>query len=102
METNITRPRGSALAASARDILTVLTAPPGETTEANALVGVQLGVAAAAVVAGLLGARVVLEHGYVAGAHGVLLSEDGGAHENDLEQENRRLKETLPRISHIL
>lgn len=57
---------------------------PGETTEANTLVGVQLGVAAAAIVAGLLGTRVFLEHLYIARAQGVLLSEDGGTHQNDL------------------
>lgn len=65
-------------------ILTVLTASPRETTEANALVGVQQGVAATAVVAGLLGTGVVLEYGYIARAHGILLSEDGGTHQNDL------------------
>lgn len=74
------------------EVLTVLTVSPWETTEANTLIGVQHGVAAAAVVAGLMGTRVVLEHGYVAGAQGVLLSEDGGTHQNDLEAGNKELK----------
>lgn len=42
--------------------------------------------------AGLLGTRVALEHGYVAGAQGVLLSEDGGTHQNDLGAGNTGLK----------
>lgn len=33
----------------------------------------------------------MLEHGYVAGALGVLLSEDWGAHENDLGAGNTGL-----------
>lgn len=62
---------------------------PWETTEANTLVGVQLGVTAATIVAGLLEARVVVEHGYIAGAQGILLSENGGTHQNDLGAGNR-------------
>lgn len=73
---------------------------PRETAEANALVGVQLGVAAASVVAGLLGTRVVLEHGYIAGAHGVLLSEDGGTHQNDLGGGDAGLKRRKKDFSH--
>lgn len=69
-------------------ILTVLTVSARETTEADALVGVQLGAAVAGVVAGLLRTRMVLEHGYVAGAQGVLLSEDGSTHQNDLGAES--------------
>lgn len=34
----------------------------------------------------------VLEHGYVGGVHGILLSEDGGTHQNDLGAGNTRLK----------
>lgn len=74
------------------DALTVLTALAPEPVEAEALVGVQRGFAQAAVVAGLLGARVVLEHGHAAGAQGVLLPEDGGPHEDDLEAGNTGLK----------
>lgn len=33
-----------------------------------------------------------LEHGHVAGAQGVLLSEDGRAHQNDLEAGNTQLE----------
>lgn len=55
-----------------------------EPTEADALIGVQLGVALAAVVAGLLGTRVLLEHGYIAGAEDVVFSEDGRTHQDDL------------------
>lgn len=73
-------------------ILTVLTVSPRETAEADALVGVQLRVAAPAVVAGLPGTRVLLEHGHVAGAQGILFSEDGGSHQNDLPAANRGLK----------
>lgn len=31
----------------------------------------------------------VLEHGYIAGAQGILLSENGGTHQNDLGAGNR-------------
>lgn len=78
-------------------ILTVLTAAPRESAQANALVRVQLRVAAAAVVARLLGARVALEGGHVAGAQDVLLSEDGGSHQNDL---GHRVKHGVLRRRH--
>lgn len=55
-----------------------------EAAEADTLVQVQLRVAAAAVVARLLGAGVALERGHVAGAQDVLLSEDGRSHQDDL------------------
>lgn len=64
--------------------LTALTVSSWETTEADALVGVQLGVALAAVVAGLLGTRVLLEGGYIAGAQDVVFLEDRGTHQDDL------------------
>lgn len=76
-------------------ILTVLTVSPREAAETHTLVGVQLGVAEAAVVARLLRTGVVLEHGHVAGAQGVLLSEDGGTHQNDLGAEDTGLKRPL-------
>lgn len=57
-----------------------------EAVEADALVQLQLRVAAAAVVARLLGAGVALERGHVAGAQDVLLSEDGRSHQGDLGQ----------------
>lgn len=57
-----------------------------EAAEADALVHVKLRVAAAAVVARLLGAGVALERGHVAGAQDVLLSEDGRSHQDDLGQ----------------
>lgn len=63
----------------------MLTFVPWETAQARALVGVQEGVAAAAVLAGLLETRVAVENGYVAGVQGVLLPQDGGAHQHDLE-----------------
>lgn len=62
---------------------------PREAAEANALVGVQLRVAAATVVTGLPGAGVILEHGHAAGAQGILLPEDGRTHQNDLEAVHR-------------
>lgn len=74
------------------ETLTVLTVSPWEATLANTLVRVQHGVAAPAVVTGLLWTRVVLEHGYVAGVQGILLSEDGGTHQNDLGAANTGLK----------
>lgn len=64
--------------------LTTLTVSSWETTEADALVGVQLGVALAAIVAGLLGTRVLLEGGYIAGAHDIVFLEDRGTHQDDL------------------
>lgn len=78
-------------------ILTVLTVAPRESAQANALVRVQLRVAAAAVVARLLGARVALERGHVAGAQDVLLSEDGGSHQDDL---GHRVKHQVFRKRH--
>lgn len=72
-------------------LLTVLTMGPREAAEADALEGVQMGVAAAPVVAGLLGAGVALEHGHVAGAQGVLLPQDGGAHQDDLRAASQQL-----------
>lgn len=57
-----------------------------EAAEADALIQVQLRVAAAAVVARLLGAGVALERGHVAGAQDVLFSEDGRSHQDDLGQ----------------
>lgn len=77
-------------------ILTVLTASPREAAETHTLVGVQLGVAEATVVARLLRAGVVLEHGHVAGAQGVVLSQDGGPHEDDLGAED-----TADRFRHV-
>lgn len=67
-------------------ILTVLAVASREAAEADALVRVQLRVAASAVVARLLGAGVALERGHVAGAQDVLLSEDGRSHQDDLGQ----------------
>lgn len=61
----------------------------GEPTEADTLVGVQLGVALAVVLAGLLGTRVLLEGGHVAGAQDVVFSEDGRTHQNDLRAEKQ-------------
>lgn len=43
--------------------------------------------AAAAVLAGLLETWVAMEHGHVAGVQGVLLAQDGCAHQHDLEAE---------------
>lgn len=64
--------------------LTALTVSSWETTEADALVGVQLGVALSAVVAGLLGTGVLHKGGYIAGAQDVVFPEDRGAHQDDL------------------
>lgn len=44
----------------------------------------------------------VLEHGYVSGALGVFLSEDGGAHQNDLGAGNTGLKGHSGGSSHTL
>lgn len=74
------------------ETLTVLTVSPWEATLANTLEQVQHGVAATAVVTGFLWARMVLEHGYVAGVQGIFLSEDGGTHQNDLGAANTGLK----------
>lgn len=71
-------------------ILTVLAVAAREAVEADALVRVQLRVAAASVVARLLGAGVALECGHVAGAQDVLLSEDGRSHQDDLGQSSGR------------
>lgn len=73
-------------------ILTILTLWPWKATETNALVGVQLWAAAPAVEAGFLRTRVALEHGHATGTQSVLLSEDGCAHQNDLEAGEHGLK----------
>lgn len=78
-------------------VLTVLAVLPWEAAEAFAVVSVQLRFAAATVVTGLPGAGVILEHGYAAGAQGILLPEDGRTHQSDLEAVHTgRYQQVLP------
>ena len=65
-------------------LLTVLAVGSREAAETDAGVGVKLGGAAAPMGAGVLGARVVLEHTYVTRVLSILRPQDGHPHQGDL------------------